>query len=172
MLSGTPVINDLFVGFTASHIFPHAREGEWLRRNFHSIVTDSAPARQIGFTKIHSPQNGILIFGGNHALFDEFLVSVNPDDGYKITYFAQDNVGLDGRILGFACRDPQNPLRVRDEFLRWHFHTAVLAHMRAAAERPWEMDFPDGDMMGEIMSQSDAAERMEVELFTRLGISM
>jgi hypothetical protein len=32
----------------------------------------------------------------------------------------------------------------------------------------WEMDFPEGDMMGEIMEGEDAAERMEAELFTRL----
>jgi hypothetical protein len=32
----------------------------------------------------------------------------------------------------------------------------------------WEMDFPEGDMIGEIMEGEDAAERMEAELFIRL----
>lgn len=41
--------------------------------------------------------------------------------------------------------------------------------MRGATLRTiWEMDFPEGDMMGEIMEGEDAGERMEVELFTRL----
>lgn len=43
--------------------------------------------------------------------------------------------------------------------------------MRAVVTKPWEFDFPDGDMIGEIMAESDAAERMEAELFTRLSES-
>lgn len=42
--------------------------------------------------------------------------------------------------------------------------------MKGAGEKPWDMNFPDGtDIMGEIMQEPDAAERMEVEMFTRLG---
>jgi hypothetical protein len=44
--------------------------------------------------------------------------------------------------------------------------------MRGATLPPiWEADFPEGDMIGGIMEgpREDAAERMEVELFTRLG---
>lgn len=78
-------------------------------------------------------------------------------------------MNVDGRHLGFSCRDPNNPLRVSDDLLRWHYHTAIIAHMRGAAEKPWEFDFPDGDMVGEIMARSDAGERMEAELFTKLG---
>ncbi|WEW55427.1 hypothetical protein PRK78_000858 [Emydomyces testavorans] len=160
-----------FGAFEAAHIFPHARESDWKRLGFARSITDNSPASRIGASKIHSPQNGILIFGGIHYLFDTFKISVNPDDNYIITSFLPDiSYHLDGRTLDFRCRNPQDPNRVSDELLRWHFHTAVIANMRGAALEPsWEMDFPDGDIMGEIMEGPDAAERMEVELFHRLG---
>lgn len=46
----------------------------------------------------------------------------------------------------------------------------VYAHMKASAEAQpyWDEDLGEGDM-AEILQQPDAAERMEVELFTRLG---
>lgn len=50
---------------------------------------------------------------------------------------------------------------------------AVLANMRGAAAEPsWEMDFPEGNMMGDIMEEPDGAERMEAELYERLGPGM
>lgn len=79
-------------------------------------------------------------------------------------------MNVDGRTLDPRCRDPQNPYRVSDQLLRWHHRQAVLAHMKGAGEKPWETDFEDGtDMMGEILEGPDAAERMEAEMFTRLG---
>lgn len=91
-------------------------------------------------------------------------------DNYRIYSFQARSGNLDNRTLELECRDPQNPLRVSDDLLRWHFHMAVLANMSGAAGEPaWEMDFPDGDMMGEIMEGPHAAERMETELFHRLG---
>ncbi|KAK9357195.1 hypothetical protein V1504DRAFT_399056, partial [Lipomyces starkeyi] len=105
-----------------------------------------------------------------HELFDGFYFSINPDDGYKITCFDEDNMGLDGRILDPVCRDPNNDLSARDELLRWHFRQAVLANMREAGEPSFETDFPPGtDMMGEILSGPAAAKRMEAELSSRLG---
>lgn len=71
----------------------------------------------------------------------------------------------DGRTLGENCGDPNIPLRVKDEILRWHSRTA---NMRGEMEPFWEMDFPDGDMIGEILEGPYPAERMEAELFTRL----
>ena len=77
---------------------------------------------------------------------------------------------MDGRTLEFPCRDPNDPNRVSDQLLRWHFRTAIMANMRGAArETFWETDFPEGDMMGEIMTNPHAAERMELELLDRLG---
>ena len=43
--------------------------------------------------------------------------------------------------------------------------------MRGAGEPVFELGFPPGsDMMGEIMSGPQAAERMEVEMFSRLAV--
>jgi hypothetical protein len=46
----------------------------------------------------------------------------------------------------------------------------VYKNLKANAEREevWEDDLGSNDM-GEILEQADAGERMEVELFTRLG---
>lgn len=43
--------------------------------------------------------------------------------------------------------------------------------MKDAVQRRWEHDFGGGDEMTEILESPDAAERMEVELFTRLDSS-
>ena len=70
---------------------------------------------------------------------------------------------LDQRFLS----DPQRPL---DQLLRWHFRQAVLANMRGAGEPMFEHDFPPGsDIVGDILYGPKAAERMEFELFSRLG---
>lgn len=67
------------------------------------------------------------------------------------------------------CRDPNNPDRVVDELLRWHFRQAILANMKGDGEPRFEHDFPAGtDMMGEILEGPFPAERMELELFSRL----
>lgn len=59
--------------------------------------------------------------------------------------------------------------RVSDDVLRWHLRMCVYNNMKATGSRPlWEHDL-DEDDMGEILEQPDAPERMEVELFTRLG---
>jgi len=63
-----------------------------------------------------------------------------------------------------------HPERPADELLRWHFRQAVLANMRGSGEPAFESDFPPGsDMVGEIMAGPKAAERIEFELFQRLG---
>lgn len=81
-----------------------------------------------------------------------------------------DPLGVDNRTLDPRCWDPQNPDRVSDELLRWHHRQAVLAHMKGAGQNSWETGFEDGtDVIGEILEGPDAAERMEAELFTRLG---
>ncbi|KAK2787941.1 hypothetical protein FQN53_004382 [Emmonsiellopsis sp. PD_33] len=160
---------DNFTGFQAAHIYPHAREAEWITRNYQSWITDTAPASQIGSSGIHSCQNGILLNASLHTLFDTYAVAVNPDDGYKVISFVPDSFAVDGRILEPRCRDLDDPNRISDDALRWHFQQAILAHVRGMGQRYWETDFPDGDMIGEIMGGPDAAERMEVELFTRLG---
>ena len=70
---------------------------------------------------------------------------------------------LDQRFLN----DPQRPV---DELLRWHFRQAVLSNMKGAGEPIFEDDFPPGsDIVGDILRGPKAGERMEFELFSRLG---
>jgi len=85
--------------------------------------------------------------------------------------FDSDSKGIAGKHLdeGFL-NDPQRP---PDQLLRWHFKQAVLVNMRGAGEPVFEHDFPPGsDIVGEILHGPKAAERMEFELFTRLGAQM
>ncbi|KAK9317847.1 HNH endonuclease-domain-containing protein [Lipomyces starkeyi] len=144
--------------FHAAHIFPLSSEDYFVQSGFSRWITNRIGERDTG---INSCQNGLLMRSHMHEQFDGFYFSINPDDGYKITY---------GRILDPVCRDPSDNRRVRDELLRWHFRQAVLANMRGAGEPSFETDFPPGtDMMGEILSGPTAAKRMEAELFSRLG---
>lgn len=146
--------------------------------------------------KINSCQNGLLLRRDLHTMFDNYLISVNPDvsdfaediiiiimivllvanvlfiylkDGYKIIVFNRDIFGLDGRVLDPVCRNPTDLHRVSDELLRWHFRQSVLANMRGAGEPIFEHDFPSGtDMMREIREGPSAQERFEMEIASRL----
>ncbi|KAI5790695.1 hypothetical protein DFH27DRAFT_592204 [Peziza echinospora] len=145
-------------GFEAAHIFPLESESWW-------VLEDVTP----GVAKINSRQNGFLLRGDIHNDFDNYIVSVNPDDNYKIIVFALDNFGVDGRTLDPVCRDPQNPHSVSDHLLRWHFRQSVLANMRGAGEPIFEHDYPPGtDIMGELRAGPLAQERLEMEFASRL----
>lgn len=61
-----------------------------------------------------------------------------------IIEFGVNNWNVDGRILDIVCRDPNNPDRVADELLRWHYHQCVLANMKGAGEPIFEHDFSPG----------------------------
>ena len=77
--------------------------------------------------------------------------------------------GIDGRILDPICRNLNNPDRVSDEVLRWHFRQCVLANMRGAGEPVFETDFPSGtDMMATLRAEPYDKERFEMELASRL----
>lgn len=78
-------------------------------------------------------------------------------------------LNIDGRRLGLSCRVRQNTDGVPDELLRWHFLQAVLAHMKGAGQKSWDKLPDGGDIIGEIMEGPHAAERMELEMYSRLG---
>ncbi|KAG0131754.1 hypothetical protein HOY82DRAFT_645801, partial [Tuber indicum] len=81
----------------AAHIFPLQYESQWIEKRYASWISDMPGI--IGSTKIHSPQNGFLPGSGIHCQFDQYLASINSDDGYKVVAFC-DNFGtLDGPIL-------------------------------------------------------------------------
>ena len=123
----------------------------------------------IGSSKINSAQNGFLLQRTVQQLFDQYLISVNPDDGYKVVALTFDLLGLDGRILDPACRNPTDPHRVSDQALRWHYRQSVLANVRRGGEPIFEHDFPPGtDMVGEIRAGPYGRERFELEMGARL----
>ncbi|KAF9248463.1 hypothetical protein DTO013E5_6248 [Penicillium roqueforti] len=92
---------------------------------------------------------------------------VFPAD-YKIIVFVTDTTGIGGTRLRNSALS--GTLRVSANLLRWHLRMCLYKSLKVNAEPQtvWEEDLGE-DPMGEILSQPDAAERMEVELFTRLG---
>ncbi|KKZ61105.1 hypothetical protein EMCG_04301 [[Emmonsia] crescens] len=153
-----------WTGFEAAHIFPLEKETLWRQFGYGRWITNIE-----GGSGINSTQNGLLMLGHLHTCFDQYLFSVNPDDGYKIITFVPDTMGIDGRILDPVCRDPNSPDCVSDELLRWHFRQSVLANIRGAGEPIFETDFPPGtDMMGTMRNEPYSAERLEMEFESRL----
>ena len=63
--------------FEVAHIFPLAYEDHWNKSNYSRWIT-VPPANESDGT-IHSVQNGILLTANMHALFDAYIVSINPD---------------------------------------------------------------------------------------------
>ncbi|KAF8416248.1 HNH endonuclease-domain-containing protein [Tirmania nivea] len=152
--------------FEAAHIFPLEAENLWIRCNYGRWITDIDG--HTGVSKINSCQNGFLLRRDVHGDFDQYLLSVNPDDGYKVVVFTLDDLGIDGRTLDPVCRNAADPHRVSDELLRWHFRQSVLANMRGAGEPVFEHDFAGVDMVHEISSGPYGKERFEMEVAARL----
>ncbi|KAG0636796.1 hypothetical protein HOY80DRAFT_975808 [Tuber brumale] len=160
-----------WTGFEAVHIFPSEHESLWIQSDYQRWITDMDNAS--GSSKINSPQNGFLLQSTARQMFNQYLISVNPDDGYKVVMFTIDFLQCDGRILDPACRNPADPRHVSDQLLRWHFRQSVLANVRGVGEPTLEHDFPPGtDMVGEIHAGPYARERFELEIAARLrGVS-
>ena len=155
-----------WTAFEAVHIFPPEHESLWIQSDCQRWVksTDDGSG-----SSINSSQNGFLLQKTVQQLFDQYLISVNPDDGYKIVVFAIDFLGCDGKVLDPVCRNPTDPHCVSDDLLRWHFRQSVLANVRGVGEPLFEHDFPPGtDMIGEIRAGPYAQERFELEMAVRL----
>jgi len=121
-----------WVSDEVAHIIPPACGSIWNWRRYGRFITDmpdSPPSE-----RIHSVQNGFLLRSYVHQRFDQYLISVSPDDGYKIVSFTMNDDGFEGRILDPVCRDTTNDHSVSDVLLRWHFRQLVLANMRVAGE--------------------------------------
>lgn len=83
--------------------------------------------------------------------------------------FSNDELQLGGRYLSSsAINSPNTNDRVSPDLLRWHLRMCLLQQMKGNAGIPaWESDIaPD---MEAILDEPDAGERMEAELYTRLG---
>ncbi|KAG0641783.1 HNH endonuclease-domain-containing protein [Tuber brumale] len=153
--------------FEAAHIFPPEHPSLWIQCDYGRWIAGKDGATES--SKINSPRNGFLLRQEVHTMFDQYLISVNPDDGYKVVVFDPDLYGYDGKILDPVCRNPADPHSVSDELLRWHFRQSVLANVRGAGEPIFEHDFPSGtDILGEILAGPYARERFELEIAARL----
>lgn len=56
--------------------------------------------------RINSIQNGLLLNSSVHQKFDQYLISVNPDNGYKVVVFDIDLLGLTAEFL-ILCAETQ-----------------------------------------------------------------
>ncbi|KAK2810943.1 hypothetical protein FQN50_002534 [Emmonsiellopsis sp. PD_5] len=163
----TLIESNLWASFNAAHVFPLECENLWQELNYGRWMTNMDDTA--GLSKINSTQNGLLMSSHFHDLFDQYLFSINPDDGYKIITFFPNDLNIDGRILDAVCRDPTDPNHVSDELLRWHFRQSVLANMRGAGEPVFESDFPPGtDKMATLREEPYGKERFEREIESRL----
>jgi hypothetical protein len=174
---------DFWAGFEAAHVFPLQHESLWTQHDYGRRITNM----ESGISRINFVQNGLLMSENLHTLFDQYLFSINPDvrnlklvlailtrqkDSYKIISFMPNREGIDGRILDPICRNPNNPDRVSDDLLRWHFRQSVLANIRGAGEPVFETDFPGGtDVMATLRTEPYGKERFEMELEMRLRLT-
>ena len=171
IISGLPVPTlggvDFWGGFEAARIFPLAYYDHWKDHNYSRWITIQPTKGE----SINSVQNGMLLDSGIHQLFDAYDISINPDDNYKVVAFRPTGRNIEGKHLDQELfTRPDAPV---DNLLRWHFRQAVLANMRGAGEPRFEQDFPPGsDIVGDILRGPKAGERMEFELFSRLGAQM
>lgn len=92
--------------------------------------------RDLGFGDINSPQNGLLLSSHTRRLWDSYSLAVNPSDGYRVQSFRPNSWAYHNKVLHPVCRQPNDPLRVMDVLLRWHFEQAVLCNVRG------DVDFP------------------------------
>ncbi|KAE8350003.1 HNH endonuclease-domain-containing protein [Aspergillus coremiiformis] len=158
-----------FTGLIACHIFPVARHRIWLSNHYQRWITDTTNPNLIGPNGIFSAQNGILLSTQAHVYFDTFMIAVNPDRGYRIISLVEDILGVGGRRLSATTRPNNDPnTRVSIDALRWHFHQAILTHMRGVGTTFWDLDSAGGDYMGMVLDDPDAAEIMEIEMGNRL----
>ncbi|KAK9364953.1 hypothetical protein V1509DRAFT_661277 [Lipomyces kononenkoae] len=161
----TGLLLQRWTGYDAAHIFPVALESMFHNHNFGELVVlDERDG------SVNSPQNGLLLKKDVHSRFDQYEISINPNDDYRIVCFLDDSWGLAGRQLDTICRDIEHPHHVNDNIIFWHFQQAVLANIRWAGEPVFDEDIPPGsDTMNAILSGPAPAERMEFELSSRLG---
>ncbi|KAG0131596.1 hypothetical protein HOY82DRAFT_578573 [Tuber indicum] len=153
------------------HIFPPEHDVLGIRGNYGRWIPEMDHATESA--KLNSVQNRLLLQADVRQLFDGYLISINPDDGYEVVVFDLDILRRDGKILDPACRNPDDPHHVSDQLLRWHYRQSVLANVRGVGELIFEHDFlPGTDMVGEICAGPYGKEIFELEIAARLrGVS-
>ena len=68
-----------WASFEAAHVFPLGSENLWIEWGYGQYITDMDGT--VGISTINSCQNGFLLSQHIHGLFDQYLLSVNPDVG-------------------------------------------------------------------------------------------
>lgn len=157
----------------AAHIFPRAHVDEWLRKQYHHLITDPAPASVVGgHSKIDSVQNVFMLRSDVHDSWDNYEFGVNPDDNYRITAFINGLDDVHGLVLHL---DHIADLTIRplDELFRDHFLQGVLKYIKGAGEPTWDHEdvFGDGGFdlsRQEVWGSTEGKERLELEIFDRL----
>ncbi|PUU82886.1 hypothetical protein B9Z19DRAFT_1119987 [Tuber borchii] len=145
-------------GMDACHVFPLSLENIWNEKGCRDWVRGEDDG--VGSSRINSVRNGLLLHVAIHRLFDLHLVSVNPDDGYKIVVFCPDMVNCDGRVLDPACRIPGDPTQVSNKSSRrLEERGRVFGH-----DCP-----PEIEMSNEIIAGPYGRERFELEMGVRLS---
>jgi len=167
VVTGTRVPPGHYEAFEAAHIFPVAHLDLWRSGQWGQRIEDDFP--DVGDSKIHSVQNGILLLQHAHTYFDKYNIAINPDDNFKITSFVEDYLGFDGRYMVLSnSLQRYQPLR---SLLKYHFRMAVLCNMKARGpEYDWDEDIPPGmDPVAEISNSEEGKLRFELVMAERLN---
>jgi len=117
-------------GFECCHIFPLQHGSLWEQRGYDQWITDIDHTSSSA--KINSSQNGLLLQTTIHQKLDDYTITVNPNDNYKIVVFDIDILGLDGRTLDPVCPNLEDPHHVSNNILQWHYVQTILANVRGA----------------------------------------
>ena len=176
----------IWAGFKAAHVWPLHKGQEWINQGIYRWITDADPLDPDHGALMNSPQNGMILDAALHALFDKYLIGIDPDvrtcpliakwlakffqDGYKVIVFAADSNSIAGRYLSPSVR--QNGLHgVRNTLLRWHLRQCVFANMRGAGEPVWDYDDTSGDVVGRLLREDTGGYKLGEEIATRLALT-
>ena len=66
-------------GFRDGACVPLEGESHWIQQNYGRWISDMDGSMEV--SQINSVQNRLLVRAGIHKLFDQYLISVNPDVG-------------------------------------------------------------------------------------------
>ncbi|KAJ9295702.1 hypothetical protein DTO271G3_5725 [Paecilomyces variotii] len=92
---------------------------------------DTRPPSAIGASGLYSPQNGLLLSVDIHEAVDNWEIGVDPDEGYKIVDFSNDELMIGGRSLALSAFNSPNPNdRVSPDLLRRHLRMCLLQKMK------------------------------------------
>ncbi|PUU78932.1 hypothetical protein B9Z19DRAFT_1125965 [Tuber borchii] len=83
-----------------------AHEHHWVKYNYGDWITLQPESGG----SINSVRNGMLLWRDLHIHFDDYMVSISPDDNYKIVCFMYDANNIAGTHLDKTfVEDPSHP---------------------------------------------------------------